>query len=88
VNINAYHQPGVEAGKKAAASILDLQRNVLNVVRNAGNPLSVQDVATQAGAADRVEAVYKILRHLAANQRGVQLNGDPAKPSSLRVVGD
>jgi glucose-6-phosphate isomerase len=86
VNINAYHQPGVEAGKKAAASILDLQRNVLNVVRNAGNPLSVQDVATQAGAADRVESVYKILRHLAANQRGVQLNGDPAKPSSLTVT--
>ncbi len=26
VNINAYHQPGVEAGKKAAASILDLQK--------------------------------------------------------------
>jgi glucose-6-phosphate isomerase len=25
VNINAYHQPGVEAGKKAAAALLDLQ---------------------------------------------------------------
>ena len=28
VNINAYHQPGVEAGKKAAASILTLQAQV------------------------------------------------------------
>ncbi len=28
VNINAYHQPGVEAGKKAAAVILDLQQKV------------------------------------------------------------
>jgi glucose-6-phosphate isomerase len=25
ININAYHQPGVEAGKKAAANIIDLQ---------------------------------------------------------------
>ncbi len=25
VNVNAYHQPGVEAGKKAAAALLDLQ---------------------------------------------------------------
>jgi glucose-6-phosphate isomerase len=88
VNINAYHQPGVEAGKKAAAVILDLQRNVLTVVRNADSPLSVQDVATQAGAADQVESVYKILRHLAANQRGVQLQGDPARPSGLTVTAD
>lgn len=28
LGINAYHQPGVEAGKKAAASILTLQRKV------------------------------------------------------------
>ncbi len=86
VNINAYHQPGVEAGKKAAASIVDLQRKVLKVIRSAGAPLSLTDVATKAGATDRVEAVYKILRHLAENQRGVQLKGDLAKPSSLMVV--
>ena len=29
VNINAYHQPGVEAGKKAAAAVLALQGKVL-----------------------------------------------------------
>jgi glucose-6-phosphate isomerase len=86
VNINAYHQPGVEAGKKAAASIVDLQRKVLKVIRSAGAPLSLTDIATKAGATDRVESVYKILRHLAANQRGVQLKGDLAKPSSLMVV--
>ncbi len=28
VNINAYHQPGVEAGKKAAARVLALQSEV------------------------------------------------------------
>src|SRR5271166_4508963 len=29
VNINAYHQPGVEAGKRAAAAVLALQGKVL-----------------------------------------------------------
>src|SRR5256885_1054963 len=30
VGVNAYHQPGVEAGKKAAASVLALQGKVLS----------------------------------------------------------
>ena len=30
VGINAYHQPGVEAGKKAAASILELNLQIQN----------------------------------------------------------
>ena len=33
VNVNAYHQPGVEAGKKAAAGILDLQKQVMQVLK-------------------------------------------------------
>ncbi|MEM1310232.1 MAG: glucose-6-phosphate isomerase [Cyanobacteria bacterium P01_H01_bin.153] len=85
VNINAYHQPGVEAGKKAAASILDLQRRVLSVVKSVAQPLSIATVAEKAGAADDIESVYKILRHLAANDRGITLEGDCRKPSQLIV---
>ena len=29
LGINAYHQPGVEAGKKAASKALDLQHQIL-----------------------------------------------------------
>jgi len=85
VNINAYHQPGVEAGKKAAASVLNLQRQVLSTLKSAGQSLDLATLAEKAGAADEVETVYKIVRHLAANQRGVTLEGDRAKPSSLLV---
>jgi glucose-6-phosphate isomerase len=85
VNINAYHQPGVEAGKKAAASVLNLQRQVLSTLKMAAQPLPLPTLAEKAGAADQVETVYKIVRHLAANQRGVTLEGDRAKPSSLFV---
>lgn len=85
VNVNAYHQPGVEAGKKAAASVLDLQRKVVKVLQEEGKPLYLSQVAEKAGASDQIEAIYKIVRHLQANQRGVTLHGNPSKPASLTV---
>jgi glucose-6-phosphate isomerase len=85
VNINAYHQPGVEAGKKAAASLLDLQQQVVQVLQAAGRPVNLETIAEKAGAPSEIEAIYKIVRHLAANQRGVVLWGDRGKPSSLMV---
>jgi glucose-6-phosphate isomerase len=85
INVNAYHQPGVEAGKKAAAVILDLQKRVVEVLQKDKTPLTLAEVAEKAGAADQIEAIYKILRHLHANQRGVVLQGNLAQPDSLKV---
>jgi glucose-6-phosphate isomerase len=34
VNINAYHQPGVETGKKAAGQVIEIQRRILTYVSN------------------------------------------------------
>ena len=85
INVNAYHQPGVEAGKKAAASVLDLQRSILAVLKETSQPLALKDLAAKAGKDEQIETVYKIVRHLAANNRGVTLSGDLAKPSSLLV---
>ena len=84
VNVNAYHQPGVEAGKKAAAANLALQTEIVKVLDGAVGPLSLQTVAEQAGAADKIETVYKILRHLNANDR-VKLAGSLGQPTSLEV---
>lgn len=85
VNINAYHQPGVEAGKKAAATILDLQKQVMQVLKQETSPLSIDALAEKVGAPDQSETIYKIIRHLEANQRGVTLQGNPGKPASLTV---
>ncbi|MFM1841312.1 MAG: Glucose-6-phosphate isomerase [Cyanobacteriota bacterium] len=85
VNINAYHQPGVEAGKKAAASILDLQKAVLAVLQSTTGEIVLGELAAKAQAEDHVETVYKIVRHLAANNRGVQLHGDRQVLSRLTV---
>ncbi len=87
INVNAYHQPGVEAGKKAAAGILDLQKQVVQVLKQETAPLTIAQLAEKAGAPDESETIYKILRHLAANDRGVMLHGDLGQPASLKVSG-
>ena len=85
INVNAYHQPGVEAGKKAAAAVLDVQRQVVEILQQEGTPLPLASLAIKAGMPDRVETIYKIVRHLQANQRGIKLQGNPAQPGSLTV---
>ena len=80
VNINAYHQPGVEAGKKAAGKVIELQAKVLGALGS--QPLSVSEIAIAANAPDECEWTYKILERLAANPtRGVQRSGgsDPVE---------
>lgn len=69
VNINAYHQPGVEAGKKAAATVLQVQAKVVECLSGASKPLGLEDVVAAAKLEDSTETVFKILRHLAANGR-------------------
>ncbi|HET6423734.1 MAG TPA: glucose-6-phosphate isomerase [Planctomycetaceae bacterium] len=72
VDINAYHQPGVEAGKKAAASVLKLQTAVVTALKTAATEQTAGQLAGAIGEPDQVEHVYKILEHLAANpDRGV-----------------
>ncbi len=68
VNVNAYHQPGVEAGKKAAAGVLKL-------LAKTKAALSAQpQTAAQIGASlsEDAEAVYHALTHLAANDARVK----------------
>jgi len=72
VGINAYHQPGVEAGKKAAAAVLELQGKVLGAL--APSAQTAEQVAARIGA-DSVESVYLLLEHLAANGRAASAGG-------------
>ncbi|PYK99036.1 MAG: glucose-6-phosphate isomerase, partial [Verrucomicrobia bacterium] len=68
ININAYHQPGVEAGKKAASSIISLQLNVLKYLTNSrGQPKTVEQIAQYIDTEEDVEMIFKICEHLAAN---------------------
>jgi glucose-6-phosphate isomerase len=66
VNVNAYHQPGVEAGKKAAENVISLQRELLNAVGR--SPFTVAELASKLGA-EKSETIFKLCEHLAANGR-------------------
>jgi glucose-6-phosphate isomerase len=65
VNINAYHQPGVEAGKKAAGVFLALLGSVRGSLT--AEPRTAESIAKALGADP--EDVYHCLNHLAANGR-------------------
>jgi len=77
VNINAYHQPGVEAGKKAAGTVISLQMAVVDLLKKTGNNLTAGEIASELGTPDQAEAVFAILQHLAANpDRGICASQD------------
>jgi glucose-6-phosphate isomerase len=68
IDVNAYHQPGVEAGKKAAGAILDLQRRVREYIADAGGRRPTpEEIAAAIGQPDSVETIHHVLEHLAAN---------------------
>ncbi|KZV43358.1 glucose-6-phosphate isomerase 1, chloroplastic [Dorcoceras hygrometricum] len=90
VNINAYHQPGVEAGKKAAGEVLALQKRVLAVLNKASckepvEPLTLEEVAEHCHAPDDIEMIYKIIAHMAANDRALIVEGSCGSPRSIKV---
>jgi glucose-6-phosphate isomerase len=72
VNVNAYHQPGVEAGKKAAEKILQLQRDLIPLVRN--TPTSVSEIAAKLSSDPDV--IFKLCEHLVVNGRLVKHKTD------------
>jgi len=68
IGINAYDQPGVEAGKKAAGSVIALKRKLATALRAApGTGFTADALAVQIGQPDQAELACKVLDHLAAN---------------------
>jgi len=70
ININAYHQPGVEAGKKAATKLLRLQNQVREKL-GAGAGKTAEEIARSIDADP--EDVFHVLRHLASNDPHVRV---------------
>ncbi len=73
INVNAYHQPGVEAGKKAASAIIDLELRILQFFsKNRGVESTAAALSKAIGQPEDIELVFKICDHLAANpNRGI-----------------
>lgn len=73
VNINAYDQPGVEAGKKAATELLELQDRVSKALSAKGQ--TADEIARNLAA--EPEAVYHLLRHLSVNVAAIRREDGP-----------
>lgn len=71
VNINAYDQPGVEAGKKAATRLLELQKQV-RVKLTDGSGKTAEEIARSIDADP--EDVFHLLRHLASNDTHIRVS--------------
>jgi len=84
INVNAYHQPGVEAGKKAAAEVLALQERLESLLADR-QPRSLEAIQQQLELASP-EPIFWALRHLGGNPRGYRISGDWGAPASLQVV--
>jgi glucose-6-phosphate isomerase len=76
VNVNAYHQPGVEAGKKAATEFLKQLAQVRTALTSTG--VTAADLAAKLGI--DAEDAFHMLTHLAANglAKVVSQDGGPA----------
>jgi glucose-6-phosphate isomerase len=87
INVNAYHQPGVEAGKAAAAAVLSLQAKVLAKLSSA--PQTAEQLAKSLNLNGQTEWIFKILQHLSANpDRGiVHLPGATPAEARFRTLG-
>ena len=74
IGINAYHQPGVESGKKAATRVLKIQEQILAVLKsNRKQAFSVNQIATLIPEQGEAEHIFKIVERLSANSgRGVK----------------
>ena len=71
ININAYHQPGVEAGKKAATKFLEiLSKTEKFLADHLGEKLSTIQVAENIQESEEVS--FHALHHLAANRKNIR----------------
>ncbi len=84
VNINAYHQPGVEAGKKAAGYVLETKNRIIETLNSTDDALSVKELCSILNIQGQEILVYQILRHHAANHP-LEIKGSFFDPTSLMV---
>ena len=70
INVNAYHQPGVEAGKKAATAVLQLQTAVFEMLsKNRATAFTAPEIADALSRPEGTETIFRICLHLAGSQQ-------------------
>ncbi len=85
VNINAYHQPAVEYGKKAANEIIELKNLILSYLsENSGKSFTASELCYKLHC-DNFMHVFKILMHLSASNKIVKKQAENAFNSEFKI---
>jgi len=83
INVNAYNQPGVEAGKKAATNIINLQKAIEDLLDD-GKERALSDI-NDALSTESTESIYLILRKLSENSNHYSMSGNQSNPEKLII---
>ncbi len=65
IGINAYHQPAVEFGKKAAGGLIDLKNRAAELLLAADHAMTAAELAEALGAP--ADDVFRLMLHLCSN---------------------
>lgn len=88
ININAYHQPGVEAGKVAAGNVIKTQKAIVSFLSGKPDQEFTADQLSgliKTEEAPHPETIYKTCIHLSRNRRHVQIVDDTCQdPAATR----
>ena len=70
IGINAYNQPGVESGKKAAAEIVALKKKLFSILENEPTQnFSVEELAHKTKKLDAADLIFSLMESLKMNGR-------------------
>ena len=83
INVNAYNQPGVEAGKKAANNIINIQKEIEKLLDD-GKERTLSQI-NDALSTDSTESIYLILRKLSENSSYYSMSGNQSNPDKLII---
>ena len=83
IDINAYDQPGVEAGKKAAADIILIQQKIKRLFEK-NDFLTIERINKSLDNSDP-ETIFLILRQMCFNNKNFNIEGDWSIPESLKI---
>ncbi len=80
ININAYHQPAVEYGKKAAGGLIELKNRALELLLASDAPMTAPEIAERLSADP--EDVFRLMLHLCSNDKRLTVNYNDYLPDS------
>ena len=83
IHINAYHQPAVEFGKKAANSLIKLKNDCVAKLSETGKAMTAQEMGEMIGG--EATDIFRLMNHLAANDSSISMDvKDPIWESTFK----